>query len=226
MLFGAVGLSFRSRMLGETFVAKRQEKKPFLSYVKDSFVFGINVMRRSDSIVKRLLLYTTLAGIGTGLTAPYASMYVVDYLKFNPVDYSVVVDLAGFTTVCVLLGVVFLIRKMGAKNGVLVVSVAAPISNALFSQAKTMDKLLEWGVTGAVDTVIQSLSLSTMQAELIEQERRGRILGMFSILPSVVSLPSQILAGLMYSSIGPVSPFLTSIVPFSIGAIILLSTRN
>ncbi len=76
-LFGAIGITLRSKMLGETFVIKQLEKKPFLSYVKDSFVSGIKTTRRSDSTVKRLLAYITLAGIGTGLTAPYASIYVV-----------------------------------------------------------------------------------------------------------------------------------------------------
>jgi MFS family permease len=225
-LFGAIGVTFRSRMLGETFVVKQVEKKSFFTYIKESLVLGINATRRSGSIVKRLLLYITLAGIGTGLTSPFASIYVVDHLKFNPLDYSFVVDLAGLTTVCLLFLVVFLIRRMGAKNGVLVASVAAPISNVMFSQAKTMDELLEWGVTGAIGTAIQSPSLSTMQAEAIEQQHRGKILAMFSILPSLVSLPSQIAAGLMYSSIAPVFPFLVSIIPFSLGALVLFSIKS
>jgi len=224
--FGAIGVTFRTRMLGETFAARRHEKKPFLSYIKDSFVSGISATRRADPIVKRLLLYVTLAGIGTGLTAPFASIYVVDFLHFNPIDYSLIVDLSGLTTVCLLLGVVFLIRRVGPRNAVLMASVAAPVSNLMFSQAKTMDELLEWGMTGAVGTAIQSPSLSSMQAEAIEQEHRGKILAMFSILPALVSLPSQVAAGLMYSSIAPVFPFLVAIVPFSIAVVVLLSVKG
>lgn len=225
-LFGAIGVTFRTKMLGETYVVKQVEKKPFFTYLKESLVLGIATTRSSGSTVKRLLIYITLAGVGTGLTSPFASIYVVDYLKFKPIDYSVVVDLAGLTTVCLLLVVVFLIRRMGAKNGVLVASVAAPISNVMFSQAKTMDELLEWGVTGAIGTAIQTPSLSTMQADAIEQNNRGKILAMFSILPSLVSLPSQIVAGLLYSSVGPVFPFLVAIVPFSMGAAVLFSIKS
>ena len=225
-LFGAIGVTFRSRMLGETFAARPHEKKPFLSYVKDSFISGINATRRSTPVVKRLLLYVTLAGIGTGLTAPFASIYVVDHLNFNPIDYSIIVDFAGLTTVSLLLGVVFLVKRIGSKNAVLIASVAAPISNVMFSQAKTMDELLEWGMTGAVGTAIQSPSLSSIQAEAIEVEHRGKILAMFSILPSLVSLPSQIAAGLIYSSVGPVFPFLLSVVPFSIAVAVLFSIKG
>jgi hypothetical protein len=147
-------------------------------------------------------------------------------LKFNPIDYSIVVDLAGLTTVTLLFLVVFLIQRMGAKNAVLVASIAPPVSNVMFSQAKTMDELLEWGVTGAVGTALQTPSLSTMQAEAIELEHRGKILAMFSIMPSLVSLPSQIIGGALYSSIAPVVPFIAAIVPFTLGALILFSIKS
>lgn len=236
VLFGAIGVSFRTKTLSETYVPKKKlsqvdeagvsKKKNFFSYMKESFVSGIDATRNADSLVKKLLLYVTLAGIGTGLTSPYASIYVVNNLGFNPIAYSLVADLGGLTTVVLLFLVVFLVKRMGAKNGVLVASVSAPIANVIFSQAKTMDELLEWGVTGAVGTAIQSTSLSTMQADAIEEEHRGKILAMFSLFPALVSLPCQIIAGIMYSSIAPVSPFVAAVVPFSLGAFVLFSIKT
>ena len=66
--------------------------------------------------MKKLLIYVTLAGIGTGLTAPYVSIYVVDQLNINPIEYSLVVDLAGVTTVALLFGIIFLIQRLGARG--------------------------------------------------------------------------------------------------------------
>ena len=176
-------------------------------------------------MVRRLLLYVTLAGIGTGLTSPFVSIYVVNYLKINALSYSVVVDLAGATTVCLLLVVVFLIQRLGSRKSILLSSVAAPVSNVMFVQAKTMDELFEWGVTGAVSTALQTPTLSTLQAEAIEQRNRGKLLAMFSILPTMVSLPSQVLAGFLYSAASPVVPFLASIVPFGLAALVLYTIR-
>ena len=175
--------------------------------------------------MKKLLLYVTLAGIGTGLTSPYVSIYVVDYLGINALSYSVVVDLAGATTVILLLTVVFLIRRLGSKRSILLASVAAPLSNVMFTQAKTMDELFEWGVTGAVSTALQSPSLSTMQAEAIELRNRGKVLAMFSILPTMVSLPSQVLAGYLYTVTTPVFPFALSLIPFALAALVLYRIR-
>lgn len=214
--FGTLGVLIRTIELGETYFVRPKVQKSFLSYVKESFVSGLKATRSSDVVVKKLLLYITLAGIGTGLTSPFVSIYVVDYLGINPLSYSIVVDIAGLATVALLLGVVFLIQRLGAKNSNLMASMAAPVANVMFSQSKTMDELLEWGVTGAVATALQTPSLATMQAETIPQSDRGKILAMFSILPAMVSFPSQIFGGYLYANFLPVSPFLLSIVPFGV----------
>lgn len=225
-LFGIAGVALRSLMLKETYTGDAAvAKKSLVSYFRNPFVEGITAIRKSDSVVKRLLLYVTLAGIGTGLTSPYVSIYVVDYLKINALSYSIVVDLAGAATVSLLLLVVFLIRRLGSRRSILLASVAAPVSNIMFTQAKTMDELFEWGVTGAVSTALQSPTLSTMQAEAIEQRNRGKVLAMFSILPTLVSLPSQVFAGYLYGATSPVVPFIASILPFGLAALVLYMIR-
>jgi len=225
-LFGILGIGLRSLRLSETLVVEKLgARKSFTSHLRDSFVDGIGAIRQSGPVVRRLLVYVTLAGIGTGFTSPYVSIYVVDYLGINALSYSVVVDLAGAATVLLLFMVVFLIRRLGSKKSILLASVAAPLSNVMFTQAKTMDELFEWGVTGAVSTALQSPSLSTMQAEAIEQRNRGKVLAMFSILPTLVALPSQVLAGYLYGAFSPVVPFIASLVPFGLAAFVLYTIR-
>jgi MFS transporter, DHA1 family, tetracycline resistance protein len=227
-VFGIIGVSIRTWKLKETYYAvdHQTHSKSLFSYFKDSLVEGIAAVKNSTSVVKRLLIYVTLAGIATGLTSPFVSIYVVDYLKIKAINYSIVVDLAGATTVCLLLLVVFLIKKLGSKTSILLSSVAAPVSNMMFTQAKTMDELLEWGVTGAVSTALQSPTLSTMQAESIDLQHRGKVLAMFSILPTLVSLPSQVFAGLLYVGISPVVPFVVSLLPFGLAAVVLYTVRS
>jgi MFS family permease len=225
-LFGILGVGLRSLKLSETYVVEgSRASKSLASHLRDSFVDGIGAIRQSGPVVKRLLLYVTLAGIGTGFTSPFVSIYVVNYLGINALGYSVVVDLAGAATVFLLFMVVFLIRRLGSKRSILLASVAAPVSNLMFTQAKTMNELFEWGVTGAVSTALQSPSLSTMQAEAIEQRNRGKVLAMFSILPTLVALPSQVFAGYLYGAFSPVVPFVASLVPFGLAAIVLYTIR-
>jgi len=225
-LFGVSGVVIRSLRLKETYPGETGlPRRPILSYFTRPFTEGIRVVRESGTVVKRLLVYVTLAGIGTGLTSPFVSIYVIDYLKIDAISYSVVVDLAGAVTVMLLLLVVFLIGRLGSKRSILLASVAAPVSNVMFTQAKTMDELFEWGVTGAVSTALQSTSLSTLEAETIEQGSRGKLLAMFSILPTLVSLPSQVFAGFLYGTVSPVVPFVASLVPFGFAALVLYTIR-
>ena len=225
-LFGVSGVAIRSFRLMETYPGETgRPKRPILAYFTQPFTEGIRAVRGSGSVVKRLLIYVTLAGIGTGLTSPFVSIYVIDYLRIDAVSYSLVVDLAGAVTVILLLLVVFLIGKMGSRRSILLSSVAAPVSNVMFTQAKTMDELFEWGITGAVSTALQSTSLSTLEAETIEQGNRGKLLAMFSILPTMVSLPSQVLSGFLYSTVSPIVPFIASVLPFGLAAVVLYTIR-
>jgi len=64
-----------------------------------------------------------------------------------------------------------------------------------------------------------------MQAEAIQLRDRAKVLAMFSILPTLVALPSQVLAGFLYSTTSPVVPFLTSIIPFGLAALVLYTIR-
>jgi hypothetical protein len=44
---------------------------------------------------------------------------------------------------------------------------------------------------------------------------------MFSTLPLIVSLPSQVAAGYLYTNFSPVSPFIISLLPFGAAAFVL-----
>jgi MFS family permease len=220
-LFGVLGIALRTRMLSEDFVAHANRGSALSGRIRESLVAGAKAVRRSDSTVKRLLLYVALAGIGTGLTSTLAPVFIIDHLAINPTSYSVVVDITGVATLCLYLGVVLLINRIGARRSILLATVASAVSNAVLSQAKTTNELLGWGITGAFYTVLLSPSLSSMQAETIPQQDRGKILAVFSVLPSLAALPSQVLAGALYSAVSPVAPFLACIIPFSAAVLVL-----
>ncbi len=221
--FGILAMSLRTIMFKEAFVPKTEEVRGFSHHVRESLVAGVRAARRSEPVVKRLLLYVTLAGVGTGLTATLVPIFVIGHLAINPTAYSLVVDVDGLATLCLYLGVVFLIPRIGARRSILLATVASVVSNAVLSQAKTANELLGWGITGAFYTVLLSPSLSSIQAETIPRQDRGKILAVFSVLPSLAALPSQILAGVLYSEVSPVAPFLISLIPFS-AAVVLFYT--
>ncbi len=219
-LFGALAMIFRTKMLKETFVRKSTEGKRFSRHVRESLVAGVVAVRRSNPVVKRLLLYVALAGIGTGLTSTLVPIFVINNVGISPTTYSLVIDIDGFATFCLYLSVVFLIPRIGTRRSILLATVASVVSNAVLSQAKTANELLGWGITGAMYTVLLSPSLSSLQAETIPQQDRGKILAVFSVVPLLAALPSQVLAGALYTGVSPVAPFIASLIPFTAAVIL------
>ncbi len=222
-LIGILSIGLRSVMLKEVPILAPGSKKGFRENVVDSFVAGVRAVRRSNVLVKRLLLYVALAGVGTGLTSTLVPLFVVKHLSISPTDYSLVVDADGVATFCLYLGIVFLIKRVGVRRSILLSAAASPVSNLLLTQARNTSELMGWGIGGAVNVALQTSSLSTMQAEVIQQEEMGKILAVFSILPSAAAFPSQAVAGFLYNNVSPAMPFVASIVPFSLAAIVLYS---
>jgi MFS family permease len=222
-LFGILGIALRTKMLKETFVPRPRSRMGVRSYLSETFLTSFKAARRANRVVRRLLLYVALAGVGTGLTSTLASYFVVTHLSIRATEYSYVVDAAGVVTFSLYLGIIFLIRRIGVRKSMLLASVASPIGTIVLTQAKTTEELLGWGLGGAINTALQASSLPTMQAEAIPPEDRGKILALFGIMPNVATLPSQVLAGLLYSNVSPVAPFIAALVPFMGAAFILYS---
>jgi MFS family permease len=222
-LFGVVAVAFRTIMLKDAFTPSVSEAKGISGRLGESFIGGVNSVRRSNSGVKRLLIYVALTGVGTGLTSTLVPLFAIKHLSINPTAYSLVVDISGLVTVCLYLVLVFLIERIGARRSILLSSVASSVSNVFLSQAKNANELVGWGVSTAFYTVLLSPSLSAVQAETIPRQDRGKILAVFGVLPNVAALPSQILAGILYSGVSPVAPFLLSLLPFTIAAFLLYS---
>jgi MFS transporter, DHA1 family, tetracycline resistance protein len=222
-LFGVVAVALRTVMLKDAFTPSTSGTKGISSRISESFVGGVKSVRRSNSSVKRLLVYVALTGVGTGLTSTLVPLFAITHLSINPTAYSVVVDISGLVTVCLYLVLVILIERIGARRSILLSSVASSVSNIFLTQAKNANELVGWGVSTAFYTVLLSPSLSAVQAETIPRQDRGKILAVFGVLPNVAALPSQILAGILYSGVSPVAPFLLSLLPFTVAAVLLYS---
>jgi MFS transporter, DHA1 family, tetracycline resistance protein len=222
-IFGVVGVAIRTISLKDAFAPVNKEARGISNRLSESFIEGIKSVRRSNSAVRRLLVYVALTGIGTGLTSTLVPLFAIKHLSINPTAYSVVVDISSAVTVCLYLVLVFLMQRIGARRSILLSSVASSVSNIFLAQAKNANELVGWGIGTAFYTVLFSSSLSAVQAETIPRQDRGKILAVFGVLPNIAALPSQVLAGILYSSVSPVAPFLLSLLPFSVAAVLLYS---
>lgn len=226
-LFGVVGVSYRAIKLKETYqVAKSQKTKGISHFISDFLSDNAYILKNATDGVRKLLFYSVLVSIGTGMTVPYTSLYVVGALGLQPEIYGLVTNIAGIISVVLLIPATRMVEKIGLKKSVIYASLSIPLNQLVFVRAKGMDDLIAWGIIGSASNALLGPPLAALQANLSTQETRGRIMAMFSVFSLVTSIPSQIIGGYFYNNWGQHVPFLASIPMFVFAAIVLAKIED
>jgi DHA1 family tetracycline resistance protein-like MFS transporter len=226
-LFGLIAVSYRALTLKETHHrAKTEEPKGMLRFMSDFAHDNASILRHASEGVKKLLAYSILVSIGTGMSVPYTSLYVVGALAIQPDLYGLITNLTGVISVILLLPAAHIVERIGLRKSVIYASLSVPVNQLIFVRANGMDDLVAWGVIGSTSNVLLGPSLTALQANLSTQETRGRIMAMFSVFSLITAIPSQILGGYLYSSLGPYTPFLASVPMFVFATLVLTRIKE
>ncbi len=222
-LFGVIGVSYRGLTLKETFIGSNvKQSKNLASLINDFFHYTYFALKNASNGAKKLLVYSVLASAGTGMTAPYSSLYLVKSLGLAPEFYGVLTNLAGLISVLLLLPAARIFSRFGLRRSAIYASISVPVNQLIFVRAKGRDDLVTWTVVGGVSGALLAPSLTTLQADLSSQEMRGRIMGLFSVLSLIVAIPAQVAGGYLYQNVGALMPFIVSIPVFA-GATLMLT---
>ena len=226
-LFGLIGVSYRALKLKETYIgAKTGKPKEFLSFISGFITDNLYLLKNAGSGIRMLLVYAVIVSLGTGMTVPYTSLYVVNALGLQPDLYGIITNIAGMISVVLLLPATRIVEKVGLRKSVIYASLSVPIYQLIFVRASGMDDLVAWGVLGSASNALLGPSLTALQANLSTQETRGRIMALFSVSSLVTTIPAQIFGGYLYNSLGQNIPFLASIPMFVLATIVLTRVKE
>ena len=213
---GLLGTVWRAKKLEETHQVK--EKKLDLL---DSFKGTFEAYKSASKTARRLLLYTLLASVATGLSTVYISLYVINSLKLSATSYGILIGLSSLVTVLLIMPAAGLVKRLGLKKAAVLSALFSPLSMLAFVSAAGMTDLVAWSVTGGISGALVSPSIQSLQGNLTNKEIRGRWMGMFALIPLLVAVPFQILSGLLYA-VSPIYTFGLSI-PFYVAAVYVLA---
>lgn len=223
-LLGLVATVWRSKKLEETYRGPDPGDRWSFSSVLGSFSGILRAYKMAGREAKKLLLYTLLASIATGLSTVYVSIYVISSLKLSAVDYGVLVSLSALATVFLIMPAAGLVRRLGLKRAAVLSALFSPLSMLFFVSAVGMTDLLAWSVTGGIGGALLSPSIQSLQGNLTPTELRGRWMAMYSLVPLLVSAPFQALSGVFYS-ISPIFSFALSVPFYALSVIILADVK-
>jgi hypothetical protein len=226
-LFGLIGVSYRAMKLKETYSrAKTSKPMNFLNSISTFFTDNLYILKNASSGIRMLFVYSVIISLGTGMTVPYTSLYVVNALGLQPNLYGIITNIAGVISVVLLLPATRIVEKVGLRKSVIYASLSMPIYQLIFVRASGMDDLVAWGVLGSASNALLGPSLTALQANLSTLETRGRIMALFSVFSLVTTIPAQIFGGYLYNNVGTNIPFLASIPVFILAAVTLIKVKE
>ena len=221
--FGVLAISYRALKLNESHI--RPERVGLVQFWKSLFHETKHALAMAGRDAKLLLAYSTAAAFAVGLTSSFSVLYFVQALHFRPYIYGIMVGISAFVIILLLFPAAKMAERFGLKKSVILSSLSVPVNQLFFTKAKDMDELVTWSVVGGTGNALLGPPLTSLQSDLVPRFMRGRIMSMFSALPLLFSIPSQIIGGYLYS-IQPLLPFVVSIPVFFVAVLILLRIRE
>jgi len=221
-LLGLVAVSYRAVTLKESFSGANAEKrKPLLTFTSDFVKDIYHAMKDMNDDLRKILVYSITASIGTGMTVPYTSLYVIDVLGLQAQYYGLLTNVTGLVGLMLLLPAARIVEKVGLKKSAILASLSTPLNQLIFVRAKGMEDLVSWSVLGGASGALMGPSITSLQADFSTPEIRGRVFALFSVFPLLVTVPAQILGGYIYNYYGPLVTFVTSIPAFVLATLVL-----
>ena len=226
-LLGLVAVSYRAMKLKETFSgANTDERKPISTFISDFMKGTSYALKYMNDDLKTLLVYSITASVGTGMTVPYTSLYLVNSLGLQAEYYGLLTNVTGLVSLMLLLPAARIVEKVGLRKSAILASLSTPLNQLIFVRAKGMDDLVSWSVLGGASGALTGPTMGSLQAELSTPEMRGRVMAIFSVFSLLVTVPGQILGGYLYNNYGPLTTFVASIPAFILATLMLTRIKD
>jgi MFS family permease len=141
----------------------------------------------------------------------YMSLYAIDVVGVGGFEWSLMSTAYMVAGLLVGLPVGRMIDSIGRKKSILLAYLFSTPVIVLFIFSRGVIPLLASQVLFAVSQAFWFPAFSALMADLIPQDKRGRIMGLIGTLRTLASVPAAALFGIMYES-GPATPFFLAIV--------------
>jgi len=226
-LFGVIGVSYRTWKLTETYSGiKIKETRDIFEFLSDLTKDISFALKHASNGAKKLLIYSVLASLGTGMTTPYTSIYLVNSLGLQPEFYGLLTNVTGLISVLLLLPATRLVERIGLKKSTIYASLSVPFNQLIFVRAKGTDDFVTWSAVGGASAAWLGPSVTALQANLSPREMRGRMMAIFSFFSLITAIPAQLLGGYLYYGFGPLATFLASIPVFILSVLPLTRIKD
>jgi len=178
LFIGLLVATIRLRFLKETLERSDSRASPrnVLSLLRASYASMLESMRWMSRTLWSLALIEVVTIFFVSIAAPFWVVYVTDIIGLTPSQWGTLMLILGIVRISLSIPVGYIVDRYGSRRLIIVAMALAPIPVFLFIFCKTfLEVLAVLLLLGFVNTIIWP-AFSTLLANLVPRERRGRLL--------------------------------------------------
>ncbi|MEA2089655.1 MAG: MFS transporter [Thermoproteota archaeon] len=210
---GVISGVVRLSMLKETVTPKKETKKVSLKNLgelaKESFKEHFDTWLSMPHATLALAISYILWSFEYGLVEPYWIVYAEGIIGLTSTEWGAVTvtgSIIGLVMKMLIVGKI--LDKLGRRKPLLAVIALDAFTYLMFIHCVNFTQVI---IVLAVSSVIWSFyqaTYSSLEADLVPKQRRGRVYAVFSVAWSAFSIPASLAGGVIYQQINPQLSFI------------------
>jgi MFS family permease len=201
-------------MLKETIKNSNRENqkitlKNFGSLAKESFIEHYRTWLSMPKATLALAITYILWSFEYGLAEPYWIVYAREIIGLTSSEWGAITVAGSIIAMGVKLLIVGkILDKLGRRKVLLTIIALDTFTYLLFIRSINFTQVMTLFATSNVIWAFYEATYSSLEADLVPQEKRGRIYAAFSVAWSGFSIPASLIGGIIYERINPQLSFI------------------
>lgn len=212
---GVIAGAVRLRMLRETIspqnrhVYEEEGPRRLGKLVKDAFKEHVETWSWMPRSALALTVIYILWAFEYGLVEPYWIVYAEEIISLTSTEWGFIIAVGSAISVgSKILIVGKLLDRLGRRKILLATTAADVFTYLLFIRCGMFVQVFVLWVAGSFIWSFYDPTYSSLEADLIPEERRGRVFAAFGVAWSTFSVPASLLGGFIYEQVSPQLSFI------------------
>ena len=217
-IFGVISGIVRLSMLKETITSPNIENrkinlKNMGKLAKESFKQHFETWLSMPHATLALAISYIIWSVEYGLAEPYWIVYATERIGLSSTEWGAIIIVGSIGSIVLKMFIVGKILDSYGRRKVLLTIIAFDtLTYLLFINCKGFFQVLSLWIPASVIWAFYEATYSSLEADLVPKERRGRVFAAFSVAWSAFSIPASLVGGVIYEQISPQLSFMLAAV--------------
>jgi len=217
-VFGVFSGIVRLSLLKETIASPNKENrrisfKNMTKFARESFKEHFKTWISMPHTVLALAISYIIWSFEYGLAEPYWIVYAEGAIGLSSTEWGAVIVVGSIISIALKIFIVGkILDRYGRRKVLLIIIASDTLTYLLFINCKNFIQVLSLWIPASVIWAFYEATYSSLEADLVPKERRGRVFAAFSVAWSAFSIPASLVGGVIYEQVDPQLSFILAAV--------------